>query len=141
MTSTTRFRVSLHVSHPSKTASEIESAIGLATRYAQSVGLQRKTKKGEPLGGVYKETNVSFILHKDPLLADEISLNDFIEKELQSFNKEYLKEIYTTGGSCCFVVGIYCEENIMYYFSPEWMSKLTSAGIGMKLDFYGGPGP
>ena len=141
MNTSTKFRVGFHITHPSISANEIESMIALPTKYSYSVGMQKKTKSGNLLNGVYKETNITFILHDKPLCVDDVSMEKFIDEQLELLNCDYLKELSTTGGVTFFLLGIFCQDNVMYYFEPKLLSKLSTNNIGLKIDIYGGPGP
>ena len=132
------FRVSFHVSHPNIPASEIESAFGLPTRYSRSAGNPRKTKQGIPLEGIYKETNVSFALHEQPLSFDDVSIDEFVMNALRSFDADYLRKIYESGGGCYFLFGVFSSGNVMFDFGVDVIQGLASLNIGVKFDFYGG---
>lgn len=135
---TSTFRVTFHVLHPSMSAHEIEDAFRLPIRYSQSVGMQKKTKSGVLLGGVYERTSVSFSLHDEPILFRDVSLVGFVLKQLGSYNHDYLNAIYEAGGSCHFLIGIFSSENVMFEFDIEAVRLIASANVGMKFDFYGG---
>lgn len=139
MNTSTTFRVGFHITHPSISANEIESMVALPTKYSYSVGMQRKTKSGTLLNGVYKETNITFILHDKPLHVGDISMEKFIDEQLELLNFNYLNELFVSGGVAFFLLGIFCQDNVMYYFEPKLLSKLSTNNIGLKIDIYGGP--
>ena len=138
MNSSSSFRVTFHVSHPNFSASGIERIFNLPVKFSQSVGMQRKTNKGVPLGGTYKRTNVNFLLHKDPLDFDHVSIVDFIKNKLTRLNFDYTEKIFLTGGACHFIIGIFTSDNVMLDFDIDIIQQLSSLKIGIKLDIYGG---
>jgi len=132
------FRLTFHVFHPTISASEIENAFRLPVRFSQSAGGQKKTKTGNLLGGIYTHTNVSFLLHDNPLQFDKISIDDLIKKQLESYDTDYIYTLVETGGSCNFLLGIFSNESIMFEFDNEFIHALSSSRVSMKFDFYGG---
>ena len=138
MSENSTFRLTFHVSHPSISASEIENAFGLPVRFSQSVGEQRKTKSGKALEGNYKLTNVSFYLHDLPLSFDNVSIDDFIKKQLESYDVDYITHLVGSGGSCNFLLGVFSSDNVMFELSYDVLSMMSTAKISMKYDFYGG---
>lgn len=132
------FRLTFHVSHPSVSASEIEIAFGLPTRFSQSVGMPRKTKTGKLLDGIYDRTNVSFSLHENPFNFDEVSITSFIKKQLDSYDPDYINWIFESGGNCNFLIGVFSSNNVMFEFSLDIIHRLSSLNISVSVDFYGG---
>lgn len=132
------FRITLHISHPSIPAAEIEEAFGLETRFSQSVGEQKKTKNGKELDGNYKLTNVSFRLHDLPMSFTTTSVDTFIIERLESHDPEYICSLVKSGGSCNLLLGVYSGENVMFELSNQTIRLLATANISIKYDFYGG---
>lgn len=139
MHSVGRFRVSLHISHPSIPAEMIVSAIALQPRYARSSGAPRITRQGKDLGGVYAKTDISFAVSDGVLSAESVLLPEFIDQAMDRLPLKDVDEIVSAGGGCFFLVGIYSDGNFMCDFDARLLSRLANHGIGMKLDFYGGP--
>lgn len=138
MSTSASFRLSFHVSHPSLSASAIESVFNLPIKFAQSVGMQRKTKSGVLLEGTHKRTNVNFSLHKEPLDFKDVSVAELINEQLELYDKEFLEKIFVTGGSSYFILGVFSSGNVMFDLDAELMQKLASFKSGIKIDFYGG---
>lgn len=140
MKSEASFRVSLNVLHPKMTAAEILEIIGLQPRYAHSVGQERFSKSGVALGGSYAETSLSFRLHKNPIKESEGSLCDIVSTWVEAISeKPGFSQLSESGGTIFFLLGLFCENNVMLEFKPSWMAGLAERNIGLKLDFYGGP--
>lgn len=140
MSSAGQFRVSLHVSHPSLPADGILSAIALQPRYARSAGAPRVTKQGKELGGVYAKTNISFAVSDGVLSNDDVPLSEFVGRAMDELALSEIDQIVASGGACFFLVGIYSEGNLLCDFDASLLARLANHSIGMKLDFYGGPG-
>ena len=132
------FRLTFHVSHPAISAAEIEKVFDLPIRFSQSIGNQKKTKSGKLLSGNYKLTNVSFCLHDLPLNFDDISVDAFLKKQLESYDDDYIGHLVESGGSCNFLLGVFSSDNVMFEISHEVISMLSTVKISIKYDFYGG---
>lgn len=138
---TSTFRLTLQISHPRLSAAEIEKSIALPVRYAQSVGMPRKSKSGDALGGTYDRTNVSFSFHPDPLDIGQVSVEDFVSEKLRLIDANFLNDVFRTGGTSHFLIGIFSAENVMTYFDVNMILQLGSFKVGLKFDFYGGEEP
>jgi len=139
MSITRRYRVKLHVSHPTWAAADVIAAFNFPVNYARSVGAQRETKNGELLEGLYKRTDVSFFISDGVADNDNVLLPDLIRASLSGLPLEHTYGISRSGGVCFYFVGIYSQGNLLCDFDAELLSALASHGIGLKLDFYGGP--
>ena len=139
MNSSGTYRASLHVSHPTLSAEKLTSSFSLIARYTRSVGAPRVTASGHALGGVYKKTDVSFLIGNGIVSNDDVMVAESIAGALDALPLMMIQEIIRTGGKCFFFLGIYSDGNILCDFSADLLSKLASNGIGVKLDFYGGP--
>ncbi|MCS4309396.1 hypothetical protein M2404_003768 [Rheinheimera pacifica] len=137
MISQSSFRVTLQIHHPSLSADEIVDNFSYPIRYKHSVGMSRKTKTGQDLGGIYLETAISFKLHDEPIATFEY-ISKFLLDFLENFDKDFLGKIISTGGKCSFLFGIYSNNNVFLELSPVVINYLSSLGFGIKLDFYGG---
>lgn len=139
MSSPRMYRVSLRVSHPALPADQVASIIDLKVRYSKSVGESRVTKGGRELGGVYARTDVCFSISDGVISNDDILVADSIARALETLPLSAISQMVKTGGSCFFLLGIYSEDSLLCDFNAEMLLQLASNGIGLKLDFYGGP--
>lgn len=139
MSSARRFRVSLHVSHPSLPVAGILSVIALQPRYARSAGSPRVTKQGKDMGGVYAKTDISFAVSDGVLSDDDVPLSEFVDRAMDGLALNEIDQIVASGGACFFLVGIYSEGNFLCDFNATLLSRLANHRMGMKIDFYGGP--
>lgn len=138
MNEVSTFRLTFHVSHPSVPAVEIENVFGMPVRFSQSANMQKKTKNGKILDGVYKRTNVSFSVHENPLNFNDTSVVGLIQNQLDSFDQDYINLIYKSGGSCHFLIGIFSSNNVMFELNIDIIQRLSTLKISVKFDFYGG---
>lgn len=125
--------------HPTIDASEIMRHFTLPVRSSKSVGEARQTPTGRGLGGVYRDTNITFDVSGGIRESNEVSLYDCILSSLHGLPQDVIRDLIATGGECFYLAGIYTEENVMMYFPSKFLSDLSSSSIGLKLDFYGGP--
>jgi hypothetical protein len=139
MSKSGKFRVSLHVSHPTLSADDITGSFSLRPKYVRSVGCARTTKQGKDLGGVYSQTDVSFDVGDGLVDNDEVLLAEFIDQSVESLPLKTINSIVVSGGTCFFFIGIYSENNLLCDFGAGLLLRLANHGIGLKLDFYGGP--
>jgi len=139
MRSSTRFRVSLHVSHPKLSADDITASFSLRPKYTKSVGAPRISKLGEDLGGVYLQTDVSFAVSEGVVNNDEVLLTEFVDQSMRDLPLEAIDHMVASGGTCFFFIGVYSAGNFLCDFRVNLLSRLADHGIGLKLDFYGGP--
>lgn len=133
------YRVSLHVSHPVCPAEEVVSTIGLEIRYSRSVGEPRVTKGGRSLGGIYARTDVCFDVSGGVISKHDILVDESIARALEMLPLSKIEQIVETGGTCFFLIGLYSEDSFLCDLNAGLLLTLGSNGIGLKLDFYGGP--
>ena len=138
MTTSNRYRLSFHVSHPSMSASEIVASFPFPIRYSRSVGENRLTKTGRELGGTYSRTDVSFDVSGGVTFEANLPLCVCVRDSFDRLPRETIEKVSSTGGECFYLIGVYCEDNFLVYFSGELLSLLSSDLIGVKLDIYGG---
>jgi hypothetical protein len=120
---------------------EVVSTFNFKIRYARSVGKPRVTKSGRELGGFYERTSVSFSIEDELMSFLEMPIEDCLIGALNKIPLAKVRHVVDTGGMCFFMVGVYTNSNIMCYFDSEFMSKISSSGLGIKLDIYGGMEP
>jgi len=131
-----KFDVSFRVKHPSVDPDQLSTKLGLLAHRKWRAGDQRKTPKGELLGGIYKESYLSCrITHeKSDDLAKVIR-----ETTLRlSTHKELLRELSMTGGKLEYFIGWYSSGNSGEEFDALLLKEAAELGIGLSFDFYGG---
>jgi len=134
-----RYRVSLHLSHPTLSAEDAVVSFSQRIRYARSVGRPRVTRQGDLLGGVYAQTDVSLDV-SDGVMSDDVrTITECIELAMNSLPLPQVDQIVASGGVCFFLVGVYSEGNILCDLNEVLLAQLARHRMGLKLDFYGGP--
>jgi hypothetical protein len=125
-----RFDVELFIVHPTLDPAEITAALGLDAEFAHRVGEQRKTPKGTPLEGTYRDTRWRHSRrHETPdqWFVDKIAeLIDCIEP-----HKAFLKELRSTGGKACLILQFLGDG----YFGDEVPRTILARLIDLELDF------
>ena len=139
MNNSSRFRISLHVTHPEISADQICSNILLPVRYKRSFGEKKRTRSGRELGGEYLKTDVSFDISGGVLYSDKVNISDCVKNAASKLPKHFLNDISKTEGEAFFLFGIYSEDNMLACFSSDLLLFLGTMSLGLKFDFYGGP--
>lgn len=136
MVPTTRYKVSLRVSHPIVRADEIVARVGFQPRVVQSVGDRRTTPKGTPLEGTHRQTYVLFDLEE---FEGVIGLEQMIKiatKDLVANAGPYVSDLAETGGKVTFSVGVFCDENAGFEIDAGLIRSLAAANIGLIFFIY-----
>ena len=138
MITSRKYRVTMLVTHPVISASEIVSAFSFTPRWARSVGTARSTLSGEPLNGFYAETSVCLEISNAVIDHDKTDLTEFLNACLCKLPLVTVDRVVDSGGICFLSVGIYTDGNMMCDLEEELLGKLAAHKIGLKLDIYGG---
>jgi hypothetical protein len=117
-----RFDVELFIVHPTLDPVKIGAALGLDAKFSHCVGDQRKTPKGTPLPGTYRDTRWRHSRRydtPDQWFADKIAeLIDYIE-------------LRSTGGEACLNLQLLGDG----YFGDEIPRTVLARLIDLELDF------
>lgn len=132
------YKVSLHIIHPQLPAGEVTPFFNFATKYVKSVGARRILKSGNDLGGIYSQTDISFVISDGVVNDDDVTVAEFIENSLLLLPLVMIDEIVASGGVCFFLIGVFTDGNMTCDFNVSLLSRLQQHGIGLKLDFWGG---
>jgi hypothetical protein len=98
-----RIDVELFIIHPTMVPADISAALGLEARVAHRVGDQRKTPKGTPLEGQYRDTRWRHCVRyelRDQWFADKIAL--LVDRLMP--HKEFLGRVRAAGGTASLIV-------------------------------------
>ena len=128
------FTISLRIWHPTYTSESIIGAIGLATRFANSVGRPRVTPTGASLEGIYEETYCTFRLKEkiDGYFVDGIRN---LAPALEKFGA-YLKEIRGSGGRAELYIGVFVAGTSGFTLDVNDMLKLTNMSLDLSVEYY-----
>lgn len=133
------YEVSLRIRHPVIDADVICKEVGLEAEHKWTVGEQRKTPDGHPLGGINKSTYCCFRL-AHPIDLGLVEFLNMCNDRLHS-HANFFRRIRETGGSSEYFIGWFCDRNCGEVFDLEFMSNLVSLQIDLSIDFYGGSIP
>ena len=98
-----RVDVELFIVHPTMNPAEITAALGIEAHFAHSVGDLRKTPKGTPLEGQYRDTRWRHCIRyelRDQWFADKIAV---LVNSLAP-HKAFLHRVRATGGTAEIIV-------------------------------------
>jgi hypothetical protein len=138
-----QYRISLHIVHSSKDLADVQRQLsvieGCEPYLLQKVGEERKTPKGQPLPGVYRESRCSLRCNGDKL-QDSVHkpLTDALEEiagALRPF-KNTFDDIMATGGRAYFFVGWFIDANSESWLNSSLLNALGDLGIGLTFDVY-----
>lgn len=130
-----RYDASLHVHHPSTSPDAISAELGRSPERSHRKGDPRKNPAGTPLGGTYPTNFWTCELTTE----DQIDITDFLRNLVAAFapNREFLKQMNTTGGEVCIFLGIFSDRCCAHQFDNQLLSDLADTGFDLRLDFYG----
>ncbi|TCZ80382.1 DUF4279 domain-containing protein [Lysobacter sp. N42] len=128
-----RYRVSLALTHPTLSAAELGTVLPVQPDHQGTVGEPRKTPKGGPLPGTYRE---SFWRHSFDTPQDA-NVEEFIAGLAETLSPS-LPRLLSGGGKARLFIGLFLQqENIGLELSPELMSRCGAVGISLGFDIYG----
>jgi len=99
--------------------------------------MQRKTRQGDSLPGVYDRTYLSFPLDVSYYDSLEGFISSQIEKDYLS-NEEFLRSLRQSGGEVEFFLGLCVYENKGIVLDHDLICRLARKSISLSFDLYGG---
>ena len=130
-----KYAVSFRIEHPGMEPQEISLRLSLTPDQSWKAGDVRKSSKGTPLKGRYKNTFWRHSVKHTPDMSLVDCLKEFTSN-LES-NIEFLKEIRYTGGRCEYFIGWFSGHNSGEMLDFELLNKLGNLKIDLSLDVYG----
>ena len=130
------YDVSLRITHPVQAPEFFSSSLGLDPRYYWTVGQPRKTRKGEPLPGTYKETYWSYSFD----VPEDDDLARFLHEALTALtkHKNVFEQIQDSGGKAGFFIGLFQGAlNTGFILSADLQRKAVALGLSLDFDIYG----
>jgi len=130
-----RYKVTLRISHPSLRPEQITATLGVEPDRSWTVGQPRKTPKGSPLPGEYKNCYWS---HSFPTPSDG-ELEAFVLGVLNSLSThaDTFRGVADTGGQVELFIGLFMEaSNVELYFNTGLHAKCAELGVCLYLDIY-----
>lgn len=128
--------VSLRIWHPTFSAADISSEIGLEAVICHDVGMLRTTPAGTILSGTYKETYVVMPLVKKKL----IELDEEIESwcDFLASRKLYLSNVVSSGGRGDIYVSIFVPDIGGFMLGGLIMEKIIRLNLDLSVEIYAG---
>ena len=128
------FTISLRIWHPTYASESIIQAIGLQTRFAQSVGEPRVTPTGDRLDGIYKQTFCPFRL-KDKVDGYFVDGIRDLMPSLEKF-RAYFREIRESGGHSELFVGVFVEGTSGFKLEVKDTTDLAAMSLDLSVEYY-----
>lgn len=133
-----RFHVELLVVHPTWDPAEISKALGLEPHFTQRVGDLRKTPKGRPLAGNYRDTRwrhcVEYSITNQWFAAEVTSLLDRLEP-----HKAFFANLRSTGGGASLIIQFLGDGYLSDEIPHATLVKLVELGLGLGIECYVDP--
>lgn len=133
-----RVDVELFIIHPTMQVAEITAALGLEAHFAHDFGDDRKTPKGTPLPGQYRDTRWRYsIRHQitDQWFADKIA--SFVQTLKP--HKAFLHHVRACGGSAQIIVQFFGDGYLGDKVSLETLTTITELQLDFSLEVFSGP--
>lgn len=134
------YSVSLRFSHPSMAPADVTSALQLEPSRSWSAGEARKTPKGSPLEGVYKDNYwIAPILDGSSVDCELARAIDSALDQLET-RKLFFQDFAASGGRSELFVGWFFDEgNSGDVLEHGLLARLADFKIDLSLDIYPSP--
>jgi hypothetical protein len=133
------YTIALRIWHPFIKPEEITRVLGLRPRYFGEAGQPRKTPKGTPLEGVYRESHWS----ADPFDRGEYSSTDDLAEDALSDvlrviepHKAFLQKLRGEGARIVLEIDSFSGRNYAFELPPEILGKFAALGLSFAHDVY-----
>jgi hypothetical protein len=133
-----RVDVELFIKHPTITALEITTALCLEAHSAQNVGDERKTPKGTPLQGRYRDTRWRHSIRyqiADQWFAEKVT--DFIQTLTP--HREFLHRLRASGGEAQIVVQFLGDGYLGDNIPTDTLAKMVELKLDFGIECFSGP--
>ncbi|WP_433995663.1 DUF4279 domain-containing protein [Bradyrhizobium tropiciagri] len=116
---------------------DISSALGLVAHNSHRVGDLRKTPKGTPLAGNYRDTRWRHCVEcsvTDQWYAAEITrLLDRLEP-----HRAFFADVKSTGGQACIIIQFFGDGYLSDEIMPSTLARLVELGLGLGIECFTG---
>jgi hypothetical protein len=133
------YSIDLRIWHPSIKPGEITSALGIQPNAFCEAGQPRKTPKGTPLEGVYRES----YWNADPFNRGEYSSTDDLAEDalaevlqLIEPHKAFIHRLRHEGARVLVQVSSFSGRNYALELPPELLGRFAALGVGLAHDVY-----
>jgi hypothetical protein len=129
-----RVQLSLHIRHPTRDLSKVCSGLGLKPKHIWKKGDERRTPKGNKIGGLrdasYCSIDLSPVSRKS--LVEQIEAN----VEMLKRHRSTLRKLSSTGGVISFYIGWFCDEHTGEALSTQLLGAMSDLRIALELNIY-----
>ena len=128
------YAVSLRVVHPAMDPDVICEALEWEAKYRWKAGTPRRTPKGTPLEGVYKNSYCSFDVAK----GDDGELAACLRTAVGRLEKHaaFLRQVRSEGGEIMFYVFLYPNGDTGETLDVDLLSRMAGMGIELGVNVY-----
>jgi hypothetical protein len=133
-----RFHVELFIVHPSLDPADISTELGLEADYAHRVGDPRRTPKGTPLAGNYRDTRwrhcVELSITDQWFAAEVTRLLDRLEP-----HRAFFADLKSTGGKACIIIQFFSDGYLSDEIPLSTLATMVELGLGLGIECFADP--
>ena len=129
-----RTKLSLQIRHPTRDLSTVCSALGLRPANLWKVGDERRTPKGNKIGGLRTDSHCSVDL--GPTTRRPLSKQMEAALELLKPHRRMLRRLSSTRGRIGFFAGWFCDEHTGATFDYQILEGMADLRIALDLNLY-----
>ena len=129
-----RAKLSLHIKHPTRDLSSVCATFGLRPTHLWKAGDERRTPKGNKIGGLRTESYCS--IHFGPTTRQPLSKQLEAALGMLKPHRRILRRLSSTGGSISFFVGWFFKEHAGESFSRQILDEMADLRIVLELNIY-----
>lgn len=133
------YTIAARVKHPSIDPSVVTDALRIQPQHSWKAGASRRTPKGEPLDGTYRESYwTGRIVESERMSSAEVPLAEALSRSVARLQraKGFLSKLSDEGGTIELFVGIFGAGNLGIELPPTLLTRLGGLGITVSLDVY-----
>ena len=129
-----RAKLSLHIKHPTRDLASVCSALGFKPTNIWKKGDERRTPKGNKIGGLRENSYCSIGLGQSP--------RDPFPKQIEAVltllqpHRSMLRRLSSSGGTISFYVGWFCDEDTGETLNAQILERMAHLGIALELNIY-----
>ena len=133
------YTIALRIWHPSIKPEKITEEFGIVPDHSSEAGRPRKTPKGTPLEGVYRES----YWHADPFHRGEYSsTDDLVEDALEELlqviepHRSFIQQLRAEGARVLVQVSSFSGRNYAFELTPDLLGRFAALGVSFAHDVY-----
>jgi hypothetical protein len=133
------YTIDIRIWHPSISPEEITRVFGIQPSNFCEAGNPRKTPKGTPLDGVYRESCWS----ADPFNRGEYSSTDDLAEdalnevlEVMEPHKKFILKLRSEGARILVQISSFSGRNYALELPPELLGRFAALGVSLAHDVY-----